>query len=112
VHLAVLIRAHRAGIDVDVGIEFLRGDLVAMPFEKGTDGCCGESLSQRRDHSAGHKDVLHGPTCAARRGRKRISMSGHVAHPTPVFSGTRSTFFPGGFAPPDPPSHPTAQNTC
>ena len=31
-YLSVLIRAHRAGIDIDIGIEFLRSHLIAAHF--------------------------------------------------------------------------------
>ena len=34
IDLAVLIRAHRSGIDVDVRVEFLRGDLQPARLEK------------------------------------------------------------------------------
>src|SRR5579871_2792105 len=34
VDLAVLVRAHRAGVHVDIGVELLKGNLVAVPFEQ------------------------------------------------------------------------------
>jgi hypothetical protein len=37
VDLAVLVRAHRSGIDVDVGVELLQVDLVAVAFQQGAD---------------------------------------------------------------------------
>src|SRR5262245_2625037 len=61
VHLAVLVRAHRARIDVDVGIELLQGHAVAVAFEKRTDRRGGKSLTERRNNAACHEDVFHRP---------------------------------------------------
>ena len=58
VDLAVLIRAHRARIDVDVRIELLQADLVAVAFEQGADRRGGQALAERRHHAAGHEDVF------------------------------------------------------
>jgi hypothetical protein len=60
-HLPVLVWAHRARIDVDVGIELLECNLVAVAFEQRADRGSGESLPERRDDPAGHEDVLDGP---------------------------------------------------
>ena len=60
VHLAVLIRAHRAGIDVDVGVELLQRDLVAVAFEQAADRCRGQPLAERGHDAAGHEDVFGG----------------------------------------------------
>ena len=46
VHLAVLERAHRARVDVDIRIELLEGDLVAVPLEQRADGRRRESLAE------------------------------------------------------------------
>ena len=59
IHLAVLIRAHRARIDVDIRIELLQGDLVAVTFEQRADRGGGQPLAERRDDAAGHEDVFH-----------------------------------------------------
>ena len=47
VNLAVLERAHRARIDVDVGIELEEIDADPARLEQGPDGSAGQSLSQR-----------------------------------------------------------------
>jgi hypothetical protein len=60
VHLAVLIRAHRARIDVDVRVELLQRNLVTVPLEERADGGGGQPLAERRDNAAGHEDVLDG----------------------------------------------------
>jgi hypothetical protein len=58
VHFAVLVRAHRARIDVDVRIELLQGDRVAVPLENGADRSRRQSFAERGDHTAGDEDVL------------------------------------------------------
>ena len=58
VDLAVLVRAHRARIDVDVGVELLQRDLVAVAFEQRADGGGREALAERRDDAAGDEDVF------------------------------------------------------
>lgn len=70
VDLTVLVRRHGAGIDIEVGVEFLDLDLEAAVFEKGADGGGGESFSERGDDSSGDEDIFH---CEAAR---RDSMSG------------------------------------
>ena len=60
-HLAVLVRAHRARIDVDVRVELLQRDAVAVALEQRADGCGGEALAERRHDAAGDEDVLDRP---------------------------------------------------
>ena len=60
-HLAVLVRAHRARIHVDVRIELEDGDVQAASLEESTDAGGGDALAQRGGHASGHKDILrHG----------------------------------------------------
>ena len=54
--LAVLERAHRPRIDVDVGIELLEGDPEAAGDEEAADGCGGDALAERGDDAAGYED--------------------------------------------------------
>ena len=60
VDLAVLIRAHGAGIDVDVGVELLQRDLVPVAFEQATDRRRRQALAQRGHDAAGHENVFGG----------------------------------------------------
>ena len=55
-HLAVLERRHRPGIDVDVRIELLEGDLQAARDEQAADGGGGDALAKGGDDSAGDED--------------------------------------------------------
>jgi len=61
--LAVLERAHRPGIDVQVRVELLELHAQATRFEKPPERCGDDSLPERRDHSPSDEDVLGGP-CA------------------------------------------------
>ena len=58
VDLAVLVRAHRAGIDVDVGVELLQPDPQAAMLEQHADRGAGQPLAERTDHAAGDEDVF------------------------------------------------------
>ena len=55
-HLAVLERAHRARVDVDVGVELLQRDGQSARDQQLADRGGGDSLAQRRNHAAGHED--------------------------------------------------------
>ena len=54
--LAVLERAHRPRVDVDVGIELLQLDPVAAGDEQAADRGRGDPLAEGRDHTAGDED--------------------------------------------------------
>ena len=62
VDLAVLIRAHRPGIDVDIRIELLQRDPVAVTFEEAPDRGGGQALAQRGHHAAGDENVFGRPS--------------------------------------------------
>ena len=57
-HFAVLERAHRARIDVDVRIELDHRDLEAARFEDRGEGGGGDALAQGGNHTAGDEDIL------------------------------------------------------
>ena len=58
VDLAVLIGTHRAGVDVDVGVELLRGDLQPPHLQQPAKRRRRDALSKAGDHAAGHKNVF------------------------------------------------------
>ena len=58
VDFAVLVGVHRAGIDVDVGIELLQADLQAAMLQQHADGGGGKPFAERADHAAGNEDVF------------------------------------------------------
>ena len=45
-HLAVLVRRHRAGIDVEIGVELAQAHLVAARLQQRTEGCGRETLAE------------------------------------------------------------------
>ncbi len=61
--LAVLERAHRPRVDVQIGVELLELDAQATGFQQASERCGDDSLAERRDHSPRDEYVLRGP-CA------------------------------------------------
>ena len=60
-HLAVLERAHRPRVDVEVRIELLQLDAQTARLEQPAERRGDDSLPQSRHDAPGHKDVLRGP---------------------------------------------------
>src|SRR5579859_994 len=54
--LAVLIRAHRARIDIDIGIELAQADLEAARLQQCSECGRGKPLTERGDHAAGNEN--------------------------------------------------------
>ena len=59
INLAVLKRVHRAGIDVQIGIEFLKDDAQAAQLEQGAERGGGQTFAEGTDYAAGDEDVFH-----------------------------------------------------
>src|SRR4029077_13259004 len=89
--LAVLERAHRSRVDIDIGVELLHGHRQATGLEQATErgGC--EALPQAGDDPTCHKDVLshrasdyHGvsrfPVFPARMSGKKPKVRGFVTY--------------------------------
>src|SRR5881628_1812255 len=60
-NLAVLEGAHRAGVDVDVGVELLNLHLEAARLQEAPERGGGDTFAQARDDAAGDEDVLRRP---------------------------------------------------
>ena len=56
-HLAVLERAHRAGVDVQVRVELLRPDAKAPRLQQAAERCGDDALAECRDDPARDEDV-------------------------------------------------------
>ena len=72
--LAVLIGAHRAGVDVEVGVEFLHGHAVATAAEEEGEGGGGDAFAETADHATGDEEVFGAhwaDSMRATKGRKR-----------------------------------------
>ena len=80
--LAVLEGAHGAGVDVDVGVELLVGDLQAALLEQAPERGGRDALAETGHDTAGDEDVFgHGATPAGARGRtyrRRAERRGRV----------------------------------
>ena len=63
-HLAVLERAHRPRVDVDVGVELLEGHAQPARLQEPPERRRGDPLAQRRDDAPGHEHVLDLPAHA------------------------------------------------
>ena len=82
-HLAVLQGAHGAGVNIDVGVQFLRGDLQTAGFEQTAKACRRDALAQTGNHAAGDEYVL----------------SCHIVHPPhPVYIQIHYTLVMAGKA--------------
>ncbi|GAA3711835.1 hypothetical protein GCM10022238_28380 [Gordonia hankookensis] len=57
-HLTVLEGVHRAGVDIEIGIELLHRDAKAARGQKLSQARCGQSLAKGRRNTARHKDVF------------------------------------------------------
>ena len=57
-HLAVLERAHRPRVDVDVRVELLHLHLQPARLEQPAERCGGDPLAERRDDTAGDENEL------------------------------------------------------
>ena len=55
-HFAMLIGVHRAGIDVDIRIKLLDGNLQSTALEQPSQRCRRNALAQRRNDAACHKN--------------------------------------------------------
>ena len=54
----VLIRAHGAGVNIDIRVKLLRRDLETPRLQESSKGCGGDSLAEPRHHAAGDKDIF------------------------------------------------------
>ena len=58
VALAVFVGVERSGIDIDVGIELLNGDVVASCLQEFTDGGGNDAFAERGNHASGNEDIF------------------------------------------------------
>jgi hypothetical protein len=72
VNLAMLIGRHRAGVDVEIGIELADADLVVARLEKRGEAGGHQALAKRGDHAAGDENI-------PRHGGRALSVPPHSA---------------------------------
>src|SRR5690242_21375816 len=56
VHLAMLVGAHRARIDIEIRVQLPQPDGVAPGLQKCAQSGGSQAFSERRDHAAGYED--------------------------------------------------------
>ena len=63
IDLTMLGRAHRPGIDIEIGIELAQPHLESTRLQQSTECCCRDAFAKGGDHAAGDEDEpRHGPT--------------------------------------------------
>ena len=58
VDLTMLVGGHGAGVDVEIGVEFLDDDGDVTGLEEPADGGRGDALADGANHAARYEDVL------------------------------------------------------
>src|SRR5467141_2663117 len=59
IDFAVLKRAHRSRIDIQVGVKLLHDHAEFSMLEQCSERCRRQAFAKRTDHPAGYKDVFH-----------------------------------------------------
>src|SRR5271156_5469865 len=81
-NLAVLIRRHRARIDIEVRVELAQADFVTARLQQRTERRGSQTLAKRGDHAAGYENVpRHGTYRLARLSRFDERFSGMADTP-------------------------------
>ncbi len=73
-HLAVLRRAHRARIDIEIGVQFAQANTVTPCLQQCSESCGRNALAKRRDHAASDEYV-------SRHGSHRIPLIKRFRYP-------------------------------
>src|SRR5687767_481424 len=76
INFPMLEGAHRAGIDIEVGIEFLERDFEAAHFEQGAERRSREAFAQRTHHTTRHEYIFHALLLRFSRFSTRATSSG------------------------------------
>src|SRR5204863_8247552 len=72
IDLAMLRRAHRARVDVEIGVELAQPDAEAPRLQQRAECRCRDALAERGDHAAGDKDIpRHGLALMKQRSASR-----------------------------------------
>ena len=58
-YLAVLYRIHRAGIDIDIRIEFLHGNSISSGLQKTSERCGGDPFAETGYNTSGNKYIFY-----------------------------------------------------
>ena len=76
-HLPVLVRVHRARVDVQVRVDLDRADLQAFRLQQDSDGRGADPLSESRQNATRDNDILHvnSRDCSIRRVYDKVCVS-------------------------------------
>src|ERR1700761_5895787 len=74
IHLAVLVGRHGAGIHVEVGVEFLEGDLEAAVFKQRAEGGGGQAFAKRADYTTSYEYEFHLKAICYQKGAREIKI--------------------------------------
>jgi len=58
INLTVLIRAHRAGVNVDIRVKLLRGNLESSRLEQSAERCRRNAFAETGHNASGHEYVF------------------------------------------------------
>ncbi len=117
-HLAVLVGAHRARIDVQIRVELAQPHAIAARLQQGCQRRAGDAFAQRGDHAAGDEYVpRHGRSFYTQRAGPANSRPARVCAARSGRCGTRRPRCrpsPSGGTAPRPPdaSLPVPQSAC
>ena len=56
-HFAVLVRRHRSGIEIEIGVELAKADLVATRLQQRAERRRSQTFSERGNHAAGDENI-------------------------------------------------------
>src|SRR5476651_2417091 len=56
-HFAMLVRRHRSGVEIEIGIELAEPNLVAPRLQQRAERCRSQTFAERGNHAAGDEDV-------------------------------------------------------
>ncbi len=76
VDLAVLVGAHRPRVDIDIWVELLHRDPVAVAFEETANRGRRETFAKRRHHTAGYENIFGLPSVHESLSRKSAPRAG------------------------------------
>src|SRR6202040_561608 len=96
--LAVLIRRHRPGINVEVWIALLEGDPEPAAFEQAAHRSCCDALPERRNHTARYKNIFRAGPQGAQLPPEESAYESLCSEKMSVSNhGSRSEFMTGNF---------------
>ncbi len=57
INFAVLVGRHRAGVDIEIGVELAQADGISACLKQCTECCGSKAFTERRDHAASDENI-------------------------------------------------------